>query len=454
MDFIRYLSELPPVKLDRLYESHFTCQAVLRSLPPIAKQYVLRLLFIEQPIAGETMRGWAKPEALGKHNAAMERLDQLRVLLETGGKSGKKDASYRLNPVFQQQLQRALSGAIGPPKDPLPPALASHKPSPADLNAYALKQWESLLLFLANAGAPGGERRGDQEPSKMIKGLLRRAGLMGTSDEGGVRISDEGFRFLLMDLYKQLWVVVREYVAEIEDQGLDGAQVTCFLMELGFYPLGEPHGVNRLSSLQKRVVEDLASVGLVYIQKAGGQSCFYPTRLASNLSASLSESSTWQPAEGFIIVETNFRTYGYTTSPLQIAILRLFTRIEYVLPNLVVGTITRESVNTAFSNGITADQIVAYLQQHAAPQIRQRVPVVPETVADQVRLWERDRNRVQQSRAVLYEEFPSQERFAAVVDYARQVGALLWQNPIERRFVASDGRHDDIRAFIRNQSRT
>lgn len=50
----------------------------------------------------------------------------------------------------------------------------------------------------------------------MIKGLLRRAGLMGSSDEGGVRISDEGFRFLLMDVYKQLWVMVREYVAEME----------------------------------------------------------------------------------------------------------------------------------------------------------------------------------------------------------------------------------------------
>lgn len=53
-------------------------------------------------------------------------------------------------------------------------------------------------------------------------------------------------------------------------------------------------------------------------------------------------------------------------------------------------------------------QIIAYLQQHAAPQISSRVPVLPETVADQARLWERDRNRVQQSRAVLYEEFPSQ----------------------------------------------
>jgi transcription initiation factor TFIIH subunit 4 len=57
-----------------------------RSLPPVAKQYVLRLLFIEQPVSGETMRGWAKPDAVGKHKAAMERLDQLRVLLEAGGK--------------------------------------------------------------------------------------------------------------------------------------------------------------------------------------------------------------------------------------------------------------------------------------------------------------------------------------------------------------------------------
>lgn len=72
-----------------------------------------------------------------------------------------------------------------------------------------------MLLFLANAGAPGGERRGDAEPSKTIQGLLRRARLMGAADEG-FRISNEGFRFLLMDVYKQLWVVVREYVAEIE----------------------------------------------------------------------------------------------------------------------------------------------------------------------------------------------------------------------------------------------
>lgn len=46
-DLIFYLEHLPPLKLAGLYDSPFTCQAVLRSLPPLARQYVLRLLSLD-----------------------------------------------------------------------------------------------------------------------------------------------------------------------------------------------------------------------------------------------------------------------------------------------------------------------------------------------------------------------------------------------------------------------
>ncbi len=37
---------------DMLYESPWTCQALFRSLPPLAKQYILRLLWIgDRPVA-------------------------------------------------------------------------------------------------------------------------------------------------------------------------------------------------------------------------------------------------------------------------------------------------------------------------------------------------------------------------------------------------------------------
>lgn len=47
MDLASYLASLPRPKLDALYESPWTCRAVLRSLPPLAKQYVLRMLLLE-----------------------------------------------------------------------------------------------------------------------------------------------------------------------------------------------------------------------------------------------------------------------------------------------------------------------------------------------------------------------------------------------------------------------
>lgn len=82
-------------------------------------------------------------------------------------------------------------------------------------------------------------------------------------------------------------------------------------------------------------------------------------------------------------------------------------------------------------------QIVSFLQKHAHPQVAKKVPVVPETVVDQVckvlctfscswlsscmsrceawpflqiRLWEQDRNRVLLAPSYLYDDFRTQVR--------------------------------------------
>lgn len=47
---ISFLNDLSREQRDQLYESPWTCQAVFRSLPPLAKNYVLRLLLIDVPI--------------------------------------------------------------------------------------------------------------------------------------------------------------------------------------------------------------------------------------------------------------------------------------------------------------------------------------------------------------------------------------------------------------------
>jgi transcription initiation factor TFIIH subunit 4 len=80
--FVEYLTTLSPLKLDKLYESMWTCQAVLRSLPPVAKQYVLRLLYVDQPLPSSTFDSWASVEGTSKHKVAIESLLSLRVLVE------------------------------------------------------------------------------------------------------------------------------------------------------------------------------------------------------------------------------------------------------------------------------------------------------------------------------------------------------------------------------------
>ena len=72
------------------------------------------------------------------------------------------------------------------------------------------------------------------------------------------------------------------------------------------------------------------------------------------------------------------QVYAYTTSLLQTAILRVFTRCECILPNLFVGVLTRESICTAIECGVSADQIVEYLRAHAHVHVASRSPIVPE----------------------------------------------------------------------------
>jgi transcription initiation factor TFIIH subunit 4 len=79
-----------------------------------------------------------------------------------------------------------------------------------------------------------------------------------------------------------------------------------------------------------------------------------------------------------------------TDNPLQTAVLNLFVALKYRFPNLVVGSITRDSVKKALNSGISAgqvrflsnnkfvvlitvQQIINYLTTHAHPQMRKNV---------------------------------------------------------------------------------
>ena len=155
----------------------------------------------------------------------------------------------------------------------------------------------------------------------------------------------------------------------------------------------------------------------------------------------------------------NCRSTCSVDNPLQTAVLNLFVSMKSRFSNLVVGSITRESVRKALANGITADQVrigppsrchrlpippcpssaihvyhmpllwltmvsLDYQLPHdlrTPPDAQEREllhlschillglclspqkPLLPVTVQDQIRLWELERNRVKSQEGKIME---------------------------------------------------
>ncbi|OAY83767.1 General transcription factor IIH subunit 4 [Ananas comosus] len=397
-NFMDLVAALPAAKLDKLYDSVFICEAVLRSLPPLAKKYVLQMLFIDFPVMAKSMEEWVLADGLSKHKVAIDRLLQLRVIHEVSER--KKETSYRMNPKFQKNLQQYLTHGGTLPREPMPPNVTVRLPTLEDLEVYAHQQWECFLLQLINSSQ--AERLTSFSSSTMRvfqRGLLSSRFwfrdlplfdchmfcIMLLLENEAPKLTENGFQFLLMDTNAQLWYIIREYISTSEDRGVDPTDLISFLLELSFHTLGEAYNLNTLTDVQRNAIKDLADLGLVKLQQGRKESWFIPTKLATNLSVSLTDSSSRK--EGFVVVETNFRMYAYSTSRLHSEILRLFSRIEYQLPNLIVGAITKESLYNAFENGITAEQIVSFLQQNAHPRVAEKIPTVPENVTDQYQFF-------------------------------------------------------------------
>ncbi|KAE8719947.1 Detected protein of confused Function [Hibiscus syriacus] len=55
----------------------------LSSLPPLAKKYVLQMLYIEAPITSKSLQEWVLADGSSKQNVAIDRLIQLRVFERT-----------------------------------------------------------------------------------------------------------------------------------------------------------------------------------------------------------------------------------------------------------------------------------------------------------------------------------------------------------------------------------
>ncbi|XP_078224677.1 general transcription factor IIH subunit 4 isoform X3 [Callithrix jacchus] len=144
-----FLGGLSPGVLDRLYGHPATCLAVFRELPSLAKNWVMRMLFLEQPLPQAAVALWVKKEFSKAQEESTGLLSGLRIWhtqLLPGGLQG-----LILNPIFRQNLRIALLGGAEPGE---PPCITSAGFQFLLLDTPA-QLWYFMLQYLQTAQSRG-----------------------------------------------------------------------------------------------------------------------------------------------------------------------------------------------------------------------------------------------------------------------------------------------------------
>lgn len=393
------------------------------------------------PIPFQELRAWFLPAHKALQNKTLWRLKQLQILQGRG-------QEVWINEAFQKSLYTGFSKrhACGASET------ARNKfVSIVDLDNYARSKWEAVLYELVKGeNSQPGDLKRTKSPGSSLEKLLKDSELISSSG----RVTNSGFQFLLKDVSNQIWILLIHYLGMIEDSTVLEATLNFIGEQVLFGRPGEPISTGSKSLIDFELFQQF---GL--LMQKGDSLC--ATRLFTSLSGVknvLDFSQNEGGSRGFLVVETNYRVYAYTSSPLQIATLALFIRLQDRFPNLVYGQLDMETVQGAMSHGITADQITQYLQVNAHPcmieseKYGESVPFngIPFTIIDQIKLWELNRNRIARKEGYLYQQFLSEREYDAALNEAKNINALLYAKPLSRLLIVSFEGHEHMKQFLKS----
>jgi len=484
-----YLERLPATSLRRLYQQPSSVFAVNRRiLDPLSQEIVQCILYIPEPIPLAHIDMRIAPGAKMARDKAISALRSLHIIqISPPGKDRQQEVQLTTN--FKNSMRLALEGggdhnSFGVPSTlPVDPTITI-----PHLDHYCRRKWEDILHYVVSSVNAGGTRYagGSGGPSHRVKELLQTGRLVqvsgGDPKTARVTITQAGFTFLLQEASHQVWNLLLLLLHTAEAAGdsgtMDPISMLSFLFMLGCLELGRAYDPGALPAMSRDMLPVLVDLGLIYIPKDTQQ--FFPTRLATTL---LSDSSPIRSiSRGFdaavagtsndassigaaaaaterkgIFVETNYKLYAYTSDPLQIAVLSLFTKLLSRFPNMITGELTRESIRRAISCGITADQVIHYLAAHAHEEMHKTAAKngmsgpLPPTVMDQIRLWQLETERMSQTNGYLFKELDTREQYLALVGYAQEIAILKWKDDRQMLFVVT--KVEPMREFLKNRKK-
>ena len=329
----------------------------------------------------------------------------------------------------------------------------------------------------------------NQQPSKRelaIRSLMHSAGIL--SSETGIsteqdpatdkrQLSKNVLAYAMSSASLQRWMLVEAIIhfctKQFASQGHQEALLE-ILAILSALALSDHNTCYRFpekseSPLAYSVLEKLAQIGLVYRLLLDKEKWFLPTQeLQAALAATHQRSSTSSAsatlghdaaaskatasADDTIITETNFRVYAYTTNETTLRILKQFADDEVHLPGFHGYSMKRDSFRNALKNGLSASQIIRFLELKAHPVMlaaagrdhtggeklvggsRKEVAttkssstneiatstIIPQSIVDQLNMWQRECSRLTMDEECVLLSAPNPATVGKIVEAVRR----------------------------------
>nr|CAG4635405.1 EOG090X04KD [Artemia franciscana] len=437
-------------------------------LPNIAQLMIMRLVFVDVAIPEAVVRQWLQVSSSKLFDEISRTLTGLKIWTKTvvsGGNPG-----IILNQIFKKHLRVSLIGGTlenTRVNSGIPTSISSVEEvdtKPRDipyLDSYATERWNAVLQYIVSiekskeCGTSTDAAKILHHAGLMNRIELQRPGVQGgtyhlryhkTNDKGELEVTRDGFQFLLMDTNSQVWYFILQYLESLEERKQDLVECLSFLFQLSFTTLGKDYCTRNMNDKIAEFIQHLREFGLLF-QRKRKDGRFYPTRLALSVIPGASSHRLEMENQSYMIVESNYRLTAYTDSELQIALISLFAEPMYRLPGTLFSVITRDSVREALKHGITAAQIIAFIKSHAYRDKMRDDPAINPVVADQIRLWELERERLTSQEGVLYNQFLSAPDFELLRNYAKQINVLVWESEPRRTIIVTKEGHDEVKKF-------
>lgn len=290
-------------------------------------------------------------------------------------------------------------------------------------------------------------------------------------------ITGTGLNFILKSDATQAWAIVLSLLEKASTSVEDTVSLLDLFFSLAYCLPGQAYKSKKLNSAQKKCLGQLYSIGfIVEYQEESQDGLFLPSHfiinmpfqinLSSKLSHMMQHDGGSKGGEANkdasqertidvdylrIVVETNFKVYAYTPSVLEEALLKQFIVQRDRLPNLLVGHIEQEQMLRAFRKGITPDQIIRFLEDHAHPKVWKEIP---RNVDDQIHLWYREQELVIAEEVDVYTDFDGVEEYNAWVSFADEQEILkdVYKNKNdERTVIVEEGTYAMMKEFSKKR---